>query len=79
VVKIIHLENTTATNQNYINKVIKGRLNSGNVYYHSNHNISSFHPLAKNRLHRKFQAELIKLISLLQELHVFLMLYLGKI
>jgi hypothetical protein len=37
-----------ATNQNLIHEEIKRRLNSGNIYYHSDQKLLSFHLLSKN-------------------------------
>jgi hypothetical protein len=39
---------TTITNQNLIQEEIKGRLNSGNAYYHSVQNLLSSRLLSKN-------------------------------
>jgi hypothetical protein len=39
---------TTVTNQNFIQKEIKRRLNSGNAYYHSVQNLLSSRLLSKN-------------------------------
>jgi hypothetical protein len=52
----------TVTNQNYICEEIKSRLDSGNVCYHSVHNLLSSHLLSMNLKIKKYKTIILPVV-----------------